>query len=120
MQEGICKLHILQIFLSSVSARRHLSRLKSQTWSEKYEHTSNFNVAELYRQKSVCGSASGKSKECSSFRSSTIFSYQCQHENAEVERRDMTRLKYMKKTETSTQQNSLYLCLFVALSVSRR
>jgi hypothetical protein len=38
----------------------------------------------------------------------------------EVERRDMTILKYMKKTETSTEQNSLYMCLFVALSMSNR
>jgi hypothetical protein len=75
-------------------------------------------VAELSPQKPVCGSASGKSKkECSSFRSPTILSYQCQHENTEVERRDMTRLKYMKKTETSTEQSSLYKCLFEAPSV---
>ena len=97
---------------------KHCSRQKSQTRSEKHEQTSNFHVAELSLQKFVCGSVSGESKKgCSSFRSSTIFSYQCQHENAEVERRDMTRLKYMKKTETSTQQSSLYRCLFDAPSV---
>jgi hypothetical protein len=30
--------------------------------------------------------------------------------NAEVERRDMTRLKNTKKTETTIEQNSLYWC----------
>jgi hypothetical protein len=34
-----------------------------------------------------------------------------------VERRDMPRLKNMKKIETSTEQSSLYRCLFAALSV---
>jgi hypothetical protein len=33
--------------LSSVSAQRHCGRLKSQTWSEKHEQTSNFYVAKL-------------------------------------------------------------------------
>jgi hypothetical protein len=33
--------------LSSVSAQRHRGRLKSQTWCEKHEQTSNFYVAEL-------------------------------------------------------------------------
>jgi hypothetical protein len=71
----------------------------------------NFNVAKLSLQRFVCASASGEfKKECSGFRSSIIFSYQCQHENIEVERRDMPRLKNMKKTETSTEQNSLYGC----------
>jgi hypothetical protein len=78
---------------------------------KKLEYTLNFNVAELSPQRSVYGSVNGEfKKECSGFRSSTIFSYQCQHENAEVERKDMTRLKNIKKTETAIEQNSLYWC----------
>ena len=118
MQEGIYKLHMLQIFLSSVSAQRPLSRLRSQTWSEKYEQTSNFNVAEFSRQESVCGYTNGKSKKGrNGFRLSIIFSYQYRHYNAKVGRKDKPGLNTMKKTETSTEQNSLYQWLFVALSM---
>jgi hypothetical protein len=78
-------------------------------------------VAELSLQKFVCGSASGESKKgCSSFRSSTIFSYWCQNQNTKVGRRDRPRLKDKKKTETAIEENSLYKHLFVALSVSNR
>jgi len=45
-------------------------------WSEKHDLASNFNVAELSLQRSVCEATSGESKkECCSFRSSTIFAY---------------------------------------------
>jgi len=78
-------------------------------------------VVELSLQKSVCGSASGESKkEWSSFRSSIIFSYQYQHENTEVEKRDMSRLKNGEKTVTSTEQKSPYRCLSAASSVRNR
>jgi hypothetical protein len=100
---------------------KHCSRQKSQTRSEKHEQTSNFHVAELSLQKFVCGSVSGESKKgCSSFRSSTIFSYQCLNQNTKVGRRDRPKLKDKKKTETAIEENSLYRCLFVALSVSNR
>jgi hypothetical protein len=78
-------------------------------------------VAELSLQKFVCGSTSGESKKgCNSFWSSIIFSHQCQHWNTKVGRKDKPGLNNMKKTETSIEENSLYRCLFVALSVSNR
>jgi hypothetical protein len=78
-------------------------------------------VAELSQQKSVYGSASGKPKKgCSGFRLSTIFPYQYRHYNTKKGRKDKPGLNNMKKTETSTEQNSLCRCLFVPLSVRNR
>ena len=74
-------------------------------------------MAEISQQESVCGYASGKSKKgYNDFRLSTIFSYQYRHYNTKVGRKDKPGLNTMKKTETSTEQNSLYKWLFVALS----
>ena len=78
-------------------------------------------MAELSQQKSVYGSASGKPKKgCSGFRLSTIFPYQYRHYNAKKGRKDKPGLNNVKKTETSTEQNSLYKCLFAILLVRNR
>jgi len=117
-KRGCSSFQTIWKFTPPVSASKHYSGQKSQTWSEKYEQTSNFIVAELSLQKSVCRSASGESKKgCSSFWSSIIFSHRCYLENAKVGKRDRPRLKNRKKIETSTEQSSLYRCLFAAPSV---
>jgi len=51
---------------------------------------------------------------------SIIFPYQYRHYNAKEGRKDKPGLNNMKKTETLTEQNSLYRCLFVPLSVRNR
>ena len=60
------------------------------------EQTSNFNIAEISRQESICGSVNGKSKkEYSSFRSSMIFLQQCQY----------LKCKSRKKRHASTEKH---------------
>ena len=121
MREGMQYFHTLQNFISSVSVRRHCSGLKSQTWSEKHEHTSNFNVAELSLQKSIYGSTNWECKRgfvsCICYK---YFSHQFQHEDILVGWRARLGLKNMSRHQTSTEQSSLYRCLFAALSVRDR
>ena len=73
-KEDVLISYALKFFFPPVAPTKHCSRQRVRPGLKKYEQTSNFNVAELSRQESVYGSASGKSKkEYSSFRSSMIF-----------------------------------------------